>query len=163
MKTGLLLILFNCFFSGMVAISAPNPSLVRVEKNGTLRLSAEKGKAIGPEIKYMPEWRAYGWFTAADRVEWQVQIPETGIYEASIEYSVDNLEAGKQFILFSSSANLKGIVARSGSWETYKLVKVGTIKLNKGIQKITFKSQTKFVKGAILDLREVRLIKVGKN
>ncbi len=163
MKTGLLLILFNCFFSGMVAISAPNPSLVRVEKNGTLRLSAEKGKAIGPEIKYMPEWRAYGWFTAADRVEWLVQIPETGIYEASIEYSVDNLEAGKQFILFSSSANLKGIVARSGSWETYKLVKVGTIKLNKGIQKITFKSQTKFAKGAILDLREVRLSQVVKN
>ena len=163
MKTGLLLILFNCFFSGMVAISAPNPSLVRVEKNGTLRLSAEKGKAIGPEIKYMPEWRAYGWFTAADRVEWQVQIPETGIYEASIEYSVDNVEAGKQFILFSSSANLKGIVARSGSWETYKLVKVGTIKLNKGIQKITFKSQTKFAKGAILDLREVRLSQVVKN
>ena len=163
MKAGLLLILFNCFFSGMVAISAPNPSLVRVEKNGTLRLSAEKGKAIGPEIKYMPEWRAYGWFTAADRVEWLVQIPETGIYEASIEYSVDNLEAGKQFILFSSSANLKGIVARSGSWETYKLVKVGTIKLNKGIQKITFKSQTKFAKGAILDLREVRLSQVVKN
>ena len=163
MKAGLLLILFNWFFSGMVAISAPNPSLVRVEKNGTLRLSAEKGKAIGPEIKYMPEWRAYGWFTAADRVEWQVQIPETGIYEASIEYSVDNLEAGKQFILFSSSANLKGIVARSGSWETYKLVKVGTIKLIKGIQKITFKSQTKFAKGAILDLREVRLSEVVKN
>ena len=163
MKTGLLLILFNCFFSGMVAISAPNPSLVRVEKNGTLRLSAEKGKAIGPEIKYMPEWRAYGWFTAADRVEWLVQIPETGIYEASIEYSVDNLEAGKQFILFSSSANLKGIVARSGSWETYKLVKVGKIKLIKGIQKITFKSQTKFAKGAILDLREVRLSQVVKN
>lgn len=84
----------------------------------------------------MPEWRAYGWFTAADRVEWQVQVPETGIYQVSIEYSVDNLEAGKQFILFSSSANLKGIVARSGSWETYKLVKAGTIKLIKGIQKL---------------------------
>ena len=163
MRTGLLLILFNGLFFGISANAAPQPSLVRVDKNGTLRLSAEKGKAIGPEIKYMPEWRAYGWFTAADRVEWQVQIPETGIYEASIEYSVDNLEAGKQFILFSSSANLKGIVARSGSWETYKLVKVGTIKLNKGIQKITFKSQTKFAKGAILDLREVRLSQVVKN
>jgi hypothetical protein len=163
MKAGLLLILFNCFFLGMVANAAPNPRLVRVEKNGTLRLSAEKGKAIGPEIKYMPEWRAYGWFTAADRVEWQVQIPDTGIYEVSIEYSVDNLEAGKQFILFSSSANLKGIVARSGSWETYKSAKVGTIKLNKGIQKITFKSQTKFDTGAILDLREIRLSKVNKN
>ena len=163
MKNGLLLILLNFFFLGIVANATPQPSLVRVEKNGTLRLSAEKGKAIGPEIKYMPEWRAYGWFTAADRVEWQVQVPEAGVYQVSIEYSVDNLEAGKQFILFSSSANLKGIVARSGSWETYKLVKVGTIKLNKGIQKITFKSQTKFAKGAILDLREVRLSQVNKN
>ena len=160
MKTGLLLILFNGLFFGIAADAAPNPSLVRVEKNGTLRLSAEKGKAIGPEIKYMPEWRAYGWFTAADRVEWQVQVPESGPYEVSIEYSVDNLEAGKQFILFSSTANLKGIVARSGSWETYKLVKVGSIKLSKGIQKITFKSHTKFAKGAILDLREIRLVKV---
>ena len=163
MKNGKLLILLNCFFLGLVANATPNPSLVRVEKNGALRLSAEKGKAIGPEIKYMPEWRAYGWFTSADRVEWQVQIPETGIYEASIEYSVDNLEAGKQFILFSSTTNLKGIVARSGSWETYKLVKVGRIKLSKGIQKITFKSQTKFVKGAILDLKEIRLSQVVEN
>jgi hypothetical protein len=160
MKTMLLLILLNGFFLGIAADAAPNPSLVRVEKKGTLRLSAEKGKAIGPEIKYMPEWRAYGWFTAADRVEWQVQVPESGPYEVSIEYSVDNLEAGKQFILFSSTANLKGIVARSGSWETYKLVKVGSIKLSKGIQKITFKSHTKFAKGAILDLREIRLVKV---
>jgi hypothetical protein len=87
-------------------------------------------------------------------------VPESGPYEVSIEYSVDNLEAGKQFILFSSTANLKGIVARSGSWETYKLVKVGSIKLSKGIQKITFKSHTKFAKGAILDLREIRLVKV---
>lgn len=162
MKIGLLLILFNGLFFGITANSAPRPSLVRVEKNGTLRLSAEQGKAIGPEIKYMPEWRAYGWFTAADRVEWQVQIPETGIYEASIEYSVDNLEAGKQFILFSSSANLKGIVARSGSWETYKVAKLGSIKLNKGVQKITFKSQTKFNKGAILDLREIMLKRIVK-
>lgn len=92
-----------------------------------------------------------------------MQIPESGVYEVNIEYSVDNLEAGKQFILFSSSANLKGIVARSGSWETYKLAKAGTIKLNKGVQKITFKSQTKFAKGAILDLREVRLSQVVKN
>jgi hypothetical protein len=160
MKTMLLLILLNGFFLGIAADAAPNPSLVRVEKKGTLRLSAEKGKAIGPEIKYMPEWRAYGWFTAADRVEWQVQVPESGPYEVSIEYSVDNLEAGKQFILFSSTANLKGIVARSGSWETYKLVKVGSIKLSKGIQKITFKSHTKFAKGAILDLREIKLVKV---
>lgn len=162
MKIGLLLILFNGLFFGITANSAPQPSIVRVEKNGTLRLSAEQGKAIGPEIKYMPEWRAYGWFTAADRVEWQVQIPETGIYEASIEYSVDNLEAGKQFILFSSSANLKGIVARSGSWETYKVAKLGSIKLNKGVQKITFKSQTKFNKGAILDLREIMLKRIVK-
>ena len=47
MKNGLLLILFNGLFFGISANAAPQPSLVRMEKNGTLRLSAEKGKAIG--------------------------------------------------------------------------------------------------------------------
>lgn len=48
--------------------------LIRPESNGSLHLSAEKGKPIGPEIKYMPEWKAFGWFTSADRVEWNVEV-----------------------------------------------------------------------------------------
>lgn len=51
-----------------------NDLLVRPESDGSLRLTAEKGKAIGPDIKYMPEWKAFGWFRSKDKVEWNVQV-----------------------------------------------------------------------------------------
>src|SRR5690606_29707979 len=44
------------------------PATVRTQPDWQLRLIAESGQGIGPNIKYMPEWRAFGWYTAADRV-----------------------------------------------------------------------------------------------
>ncbi len=133
------------------------PELVRSEADGVLRLTAQNGKAIGPDIKYMPEWRAFGWFTDADRIEWDVDVAKTGEYEALLEWSVSNEEAGKEFLLEAKAQKLTGTVAPSGSWETFKTEKVGSIKLEAGRQKIVFRSNKHFNKGAILDFREVRL------
>ncbi|MHA8088088.1 carbohydrate-binding protein [Aquirufa sp. Wall-65K1] len=131
----------------------------RVQKNGQgiYLLSAAKGKAIGPDIKFMPEYQAFGWFTAKDRVEWEVDIQKEGDYQVEIEYSVDNAEAGKEFVLSSPHAQLVSKVLPSGSWETYKTLKPGKIHLKQGIQKIIFKSKTQFKEGAVLDLRAVIL------
>lgn len=133
------------------------PELVRSGADGTLRLTARNGKAIGPDIKYMPEWRAFGWFTAADRIEWDVDVAKAGEYEALLEWSVSDEEAGKEFLLETRDQKLTGTVAPSGSWETFKTEKVGSIKLEAGRQKIVFRSDKYFDKGAILDFRELRL------
>src|SRR5690554_4615527 len=34
--------------------------------DGQYKLTAEKGQGIGPNIKYMPEWKAFGWFMGKD-------------------------------------------------------------------------------------------------
>jgi hypothetical protein len=34
-----------------------------------VHLTAENGKPLGPEIKYMPEWKAFGWLKAKYSVE----------------------------------------------------------------------------------------------
>ena len=107
----------------------------------------------------MPEWKAFGWFTAKDSVEWQVDIPEAGEYNVQMEWSVSDEDAGKEFILISEKDQLTGIVDKSGSWETYKTKDVGTINLEKGNQKFIFRSNTKFDEGAILDLRALTLEK----
>ncbi|MEZ4969598.1 MAG: neutral/alkaline non-lysosomal ceramidase N-terminal domain-containing protein [Flavobacteriaceae bacterium] len=143
-----------------------NPSLqdgllVRPEPNGSLRLNAEKGKAIGPEIKYMPEWEAFGWFTAKDRVEWNVLVEKSGEYEVFLEWSVSDMEAGKPFIFSAGGKDLKNIVAKSGSWETFKSKKIGSVRLSAGRQLMVFKPGSKFKEGALLDLREVKLIPLG--
>ena len=136
------------------------PRLVQPAADASLLLTAQNGAAIGPDIKYMPEWRAFGWFTAADRVEWDVDVKTAGEYEAFLEWSVSDEEAGKEFLLEAKDQKLIGTVGKSGSWETYKIEKVGVIKLDAGLQKISFRSNQHFDKGAILDLREIKLVPV---
>ena len=136
------------------------PELVTPQADGSLLLTAENGKPIGPEIKYMPEWKAFGWFTAADRVEWDVDVNHPGEYDVHLEWSVSNEEAGKEFLLEAKDSRLTGVVGKSGSWETYKNENVGKIKLSGENQKIVFRSKTKFAEGALLDLRQIKLVAV---
>lgn len=134
---------------------------VRPEADGSLRLTAEKGKPIGPDIKYMPEWKAFGWFTSEDRVEWNVIVDESGKYDVFLEWSVSDKEAGKPFVFLAGDKKLKKKVGKTGSWETFKTKKIGRIRLPAGQQKMVFKPNSKFEEGALLDLREVRLVPVN--
>lgn len=131
---------------------------VIAESNGTLRLHADAGYGIGPSIKYMPEWKAFGWFRAADRVEWDVTTKTTGVYVVYLEWSVSDEESGKPFVLQAGKQQLKAIVGKSGSWETFIAKKVGTIRLQAGRQKVIFKAGSAFTEGALLDLREIKLV-----
>jgi peptidoglycan-N-acetylglucosamine deacetylase len=137
------------------------PELIKSSADGRLRLTAEKGRAIGPDIKYMPDWRAFGWFTAKDSVVWEMDVPEEGIFEVCMEWSVSDEEAGKQFILSAGKESIQGKVERSGSWETFKTVSIGKIRLNSGYQKVIFKSLDQFENGALLDLKEITIKKAG--
>lgn len=133
------------------------PQQVNAEADGTLRLTAAKGKGVGPDIKFMPEWRAFGWFTAKDKVEWEVSAPKAGDYDVELDWSVADEDAGKEFLLEANGEKLTGIIVTTGSWETYKKAMVGKIKLREGLQTVAFKSNKDFDKGAILDLRELKL------
>jgi peptidoglycan-N-acetylglucosamine deacetylase len=136
------------------------PRLVTASADGSLLLTAETGKGVGPNIKYMPEWRAFGWFTSSDSVVWDVEVNESGAFDATLEWSVDDKEAGKEFVLRSGDEQLEGTVAKSGSWETFKTEKIGTLNLKSGRQTVVFKSKKEFSKdGALLDLRNLKLTK----
>jgi peptidoglycan-N-acetylglucosamine deacetylase len=138
------------------------PQLVRISADGQLKLTAENGRGIGPDIKYMPEWNAFGWFTAADSVLWEVSVPEAGTYEVWLDWSVSDEEAGKQFALKIGENRIKGEVEKSGSWETFQKKNVGKLDLKAGYQRLVFKSAEEFENGALLDLKEITLVKVPK-
>ncbi|SMO73619.1 neutral/alkaline non-lysosomal ceramidase N-terminal domain-containing protein [Fodinibius sediminis] len=146
-------------FASQQAIN--QPAVVRGPAGGAiLTLNAESGRAIGPEIEYMPEWRAFGWFTADDRVEWDVEVNRRGRYEVSMEWSVSDEEAGKPFVFQVGEEQIRGTVERTGSWEDFKTTVIGTIQLDEGAQKMTFKPGSYFEEGALLDLRALHLTPV---
>lgn len=136
------------------------PAVVKASPDGSMKLSAEKGKAIGPKIKYMPEWKAFGWFTASDRVEWDVEIDKTGKYDVFLEWSVSDESAGNPYVFETGGRPLKGKVGKTGSWETFKSKKIGRVNLKTGLQKMVFKGSSEDRDSGLLDLREIRLVPV---
>ncbi|WP_353719898.1 polysaccharide deacetylase family protein [Dyadobacter sp. 676] len=136
------------------------PELVAPDGSGTLYLTAENGKGVGPRIEYMPRWKAFGWFTSADMVEWEIEVAKTGNYDVNLEWSVDDKEAGKAFVLEASGTSLRGQVEKSGGWERFKSKSVGKVRLDAGIQKIKFRPDKVFNNGALADLRKIVLTPV---
>lgn len=137
------------------------PSTVVPNDDGVLLLTAESGKGMGSNIKYMPEWKAFGWFTGKDKVVWNIASEETKHYSVILEWSVSDEEAGKPFVLEAKHDRLSGVVGKTGSWETFTSQKIGTISLKPGKQEIVFKPQKDFGSGkALLDLRRIVLVPI---
>ena len=137
-----------------------HPEVIHPKNHDTIQLRAEDAKAVGPTIEYIPEWKAFGWFTVDDQVEWEVEVDQGGMYEVFLEWSVSDKEAGKTFALEAKDQELKGKIGQTGSWFTYKKEKKGHIDLSAGRQKVIFKSGAASEKGTLLDLREVTLVLV---
>lgn len=136
------------------------PGVVRALPDGQLNLTAEKGQGLGPNIKYMPEWKAFGWYTASDRVEWEVEVPKAGRYDVFLEWSVSDEAAGSPFVFEAGDKSVRGKVGKTGSWETFKSKKIGRLTLTPGLTKMVFRGSSKDKDSGLLDLREIRLIPV---
>ena len=134
------------------------PEIVQAEEGKVIELRAEVARSIGPEIKYMPEWKAFGWFTEADRVEWDVEVKNKGNFDVYLDWSVSDDASGKPFILETGSKRINGKVGKSGSWFTYRYEKIGRINLSAGSNKLVFKAGPQSPKGALLDLRTIKLV-----
>lgn len=147
----------------LLAQSTPNrnfPTTVSPLSNGNVVLHAITAKATGTEIAYMPEWQAFGWFRADGVVEWKARIKKGGRYQVFLEWSVSDEEAGKEFLFESKRGTIKGVVEKSGSWETYKKTLIGELSLSKGRQTFRFKPAIDFGSGALLDLRSIELVPI---
>lgn len=138
--------------------STNTPSRVVSEEDGVIHLTAQTAHAIGPEIAYMPEWEAFGWFTEADKVEWDVDVDRKGKYDVYLDWSVSDDSAGKSFVFEAGKRKVSGKIGKTGSWFTYRKEKIGTVHLAEGTQKIVFRPASASEKGALLDLREITLV-----
>lgn len=133
---------------------------IQQEADGSYRLVSWLAGTTGERIKYMPEWKAFGWFNIGEQAIWKADIAKAGKYDVYIEYSVSDKEAGKTFILQAGAKKLKGKFEKTGSWFTFRTKKAGTLRLPAGTLDFTFGGDAAKEKGGMPDLREVRLVPV---
>ncbi len=144
-------------------VEKKGPTLVRPDENGVLNLESIDALATGPEIKYMPKEKAFGWFTSRDRAEWHIEVPETGLYEGYLTWSVDKDNAGHPWVLLHGTNQMKvgliGAVGESGGWETSKTVPIGRLELQRGRRRIIVGAGGSFG-GYLFDLFRVDFVPV---
>lgn len=131
---------------------------IESEADGSYHLPAWLAGTAGGSIKYMPEWKAFGWFDAKDQAIWEVNIKKGGKYDVYLEWSVSDAAAGKSFVLAAGNKKIKSKVGKTGSWFTYHTKKIGTLRLTEGIQTFVLKSGPGKQEGSMFDVREIRLV-----
>lgn len=144
--------------NGRMLKSEPLP--VIEDAAGTLNLKASLGRGYGPKIEYMPEWKAYGWWTSQDSVVWNISVPEPARYKVMLEWSISDEEAGKDIKLDIGENKIVHKIQSSGSWETFREEKIADVYLTEGINRVVLSPTNKEDKGHFMDVRSVQLIKV---
>lgn len=136
------------------------PQTVTPRADGHLQLLARHAKGLGPRIEFMPEWDAFGWFTADDRVEWELADVTPGHYQVIMTWSVSDEESGKPFVVEAGEHQLEAVVGKTGSWETFITAPLGELYLTPDVDKLVLRPTSKFEEGALLDIRKLELVPV---
>ena len=101
-----------------------------------------------------------GWWNSPDdHAVWKLAGLRPGKYELWFEWSCTDNSADNTFVVAVAKHELKGKIPSTGSWQTHKKAKFGTIELPAGEAKLELRSEGK-IKDALGDFREVRLVPV---
>jgi hypothetical protein len=137
-----------------------SPQKVSQDDKGLVVLPARHSTLTGANLAYMPEWDALGFWTDADHAAWDVEVSKPGTYDVMMEWSVDEQNSGHPFVLEAGPHRMTGKAESTKRWDTFRIETIGQIQLDAGTQKVTLKPEGKF-KGALMDLRELRLTPAG--
>lgn len=136
-----------------------SPKKLAAGEDGTLVLPVRHATLTGSSLAYMPEWDALGFWRDQDHAAWEVEVPQAGIYDVTMEWSVSDESAGNLFAVEAGTRRLETKVASTGRWDVYRIEKIGRLQLEAGAQTITLKPNGSF-QTSLMDLRELRLTPV---
>jgi putative membrane-bound dehydrogenase-like protein len=136
------------------------PTPIRPGPDGALTLTASAATIHGPTLAFEVRYGNLGqWFSSDDRAVWTIDGAAVGRYAVIFEWACDKGSAGNRFIVQAGQESLTGVVASTGSWDTYKTETVGTITLAADTHTVEL-SAAATIKGALIDLKAIRLERV---
>lgn len=102
------------------------------------------------------------WDKPEDFVEWTTIIPQGGLYHVEIVYACENGHGGGLYELTIGKHRFTGTSAHTGTWEDYQTLSVGDLSVDPGPIKILLKPLHLEPGKALMNVRSVRLVPVGK-
>jgi hypothetical protein len=134
--------------------------VIKAGTDGTLSLPAAAGLGIGPEVRYMPEWAAFGYMTGKDRLEWPVEVATAGQYEVQIVAAASEKQAGQVVKIEAGQSKLAARVSATGGLDKYVSTSLGKLELAAGTQQVVL-SGTDASDSPLLNVREIKLVPVA--
>ncbi|MCA9060622.1 MAG: HEAT repeat domain-containing protein, partial [Planctomycetaceae bacterium] len=138
------------------------PQVVRVDSDGSLRLTANVAEIRGTEITFEAPFGNIGyWHHPQDSAKWRVDVPRAGEYDIYLDASCADSAAGNEYRIDGFESSIIGRMTGTGGWDRYRQAKIGTARLPAGLQSISIRSKAE-IQQALFDLREVRLVPAGQ-
>jgi putative membrane-bound dehydrogenase-like protein len=139
-----------------------SPNTVKAVK-GEYALLATSAAIHGGEIAFegKPFDNVGLWHGKDDHATWTVEVEKAGEYDVWLDWACADAVAGNAFALDGGKAALRGKVKGTGGWDRYQQEKVGTVPLEAGTRRLTFRPDGE-LRGALLDLRGIHLTPPGQ-
>lgn len=134
------------------------PRTIAVTNAARVKLPASACQIYGSSLVFEPKYGNLGyWQSADDNAVWTVHFSRPGTYDVWMDYACESGTGGNAFVVRMGSHELTGRVESTGSWDTYRRVKIGQFQVEPGDQRITFRSSGP-LNGALCDLRGLELV-----
>ncbi len=138
------------------------PQVAPLRDDGSFRLFAIHARIYGPSLVFESEFRNLGfWQSERDVAAWDVNVIKPGKYNVSVVYACAPTAAGNRYVFTIGGRSLTGEISSSGGWDRYTSRAMGTVELEPGKTEAVFRSDGP-VRGALCDLKVIRLIPAGK-
>jgi alpha-L-fucosidase len=96
-----------------------------------LVLQARAAKVTGESLKLENGTHLGYWTNPADTASWMLNVPAPGTFRVKVLYACDKTFSGSDACLKIDGKTLTAKVKATGGWDTYKLLELGEVELNK--------------------------------
>ncbi|MBC7852186.1 MAG: c-type cytochrome, partial [Pirellulaceae bacterium] len=138
------------------------PEVVRPFVDGSIRLLALNARIYGPTVVFEDQYRNLGyWSSQEDHAAWNLEVEKAGEYRVQLDCACADGASGDRYLISIAGQTLGGKVPGTGTWDTYRGLTAGTVKLAKGPAELFIRSDGP-IKSALMDLRGIRLVLIQK-
>ena len=137
------------------------PGRVKAGTDGTLLLTAANAEIYGETLMFEEKYGNLGfWRSANDKAVWSVDAKAAGEYEVRLNWARAGIGTSNHLQLRIGAAELLAPVEGTGTWDDYREVSLGTIRLDEGKQRAVVRPAGK-LDSFLFDLKSIRLVPKG--